>query len=474
MRNSKLFIAAMCGLMLFFMLFISLGMKSATSTYSAVTPSCECTTFDTLYFQGDVPHDSGQIPNQAFANCFAWKEFVALNWPTDGSANFGDPKSTSKVAWETYMTKEVLMPADGKAPPAWNTTHPLLNKNNSDKRVLMHASKFTKFNDTIVVSETGQAAPQNNPNWLGAHNNTNLWYEVLVNKDEYDYITDPKHQFYNADKQLSWTKAGNPIHLPKGDKSTTTIGAMEIKAAWMELSASPTINVSRYKISEAIVIDPTTGKQRDAKVALIGMHIIHKTVSQPTWIWSTFEHVDNAPNAGINPTSGHYNLYNTNCTDKTMQIPAAYSETKKDTTVIISCKNANVSPPYYLGLNGPKPTQLQVTRSTPLDNASVQVNTTIQTAIKKYYPNSVFQYYQLVDVIWSSNPVQDTNQPAKAPLTLNSLNPNNNVANSSMETYAQSTKCTDCHQYGSIAGKSNNASDFSFVLSAASSATNTK
>ncbi|WP_156133257.1 cytochrome c family protein [Lacinutrix sp. Hel_I_90] len=470
MKNLKLVVTVMGVLILSFVLFVSLGMTSATTTYVAATPSCECTTFDTLYFQGDVPHDSGQIPNQAYANCFAWKEFVALNWPTDGSSNFGDPKNTNKVAWETYMTKEVLMPANGQAPPAWNTTHPLLTKKNSHKRVLMHVSKFTAFNDTIVVTETGQAAPSGSPNWLGTHNNTNLWYEVLVNKDEYDYITDPKHQFYNADKQLSWTTSGNAIHLPKGSNTNTTIGAMEIKAAWMELSSPPTVDVTRYKISEAVIIDPNTGKQRAAKVALIGLHIIHKTESQPTWIWSTFEHVDNAPDNGANPSGGHYNLYNVNCKDKTMEIPAAYSATKKDTTVTISCKDANVSPPYYLGLNGPKPTQLQVTRTTPLDDSSVQVNNTIQTAIKKYYPESVFQYYELVDVIWSSNPVQDTNQPAKVPLSLNSLNPNNNVANSAMETYAQQTKCTDCHQFGSIAGKSNFASDFSFVLSAASAA----
>lgn len=432
------------------------------------TKSCVCTTFDTIYFQAKVPRDEF-INNQTVANCFAWKEFIALNWPADGSDNFGTPNDKSPVAWETYMTKEVLMPANGQAPPAWGSTHNLLNASTKHKRVLKHASKFTNFMDTITVVETGQAAPQSGPSWLGAHNNTNLWYEVLVNKDEYDYITDPAHQFYNADKQLQWAQKGNPIHLPKGSLNSDVVGAMEIKAAWMEVLATTAIDKGRYKMAEATIIDPINGQQRDAEVALIGLHIIHKTELQPTWIWATFEHVDNVPD-NLKSVSGTYNLFNTVCTDRIIQVPAAYSPTKRDTTVTIKCDKYNVSPPYKLGLGGPAPAQLQVTRETPIDPNSADVNTTVQKAIAKQYPNSVFQYYQLVDVIWSSNPTQDKDQPKTGKLTLTGMNPSNYVANTSMETYLQQSKCIDCHQFGTIAGKSNFNSDFSFVLEAASSA----
>lgn len=471
MKKSNFFLVGI--VLMSVILFASFGSKKTTSEYVGYNlnspNSCVCTTFDTIYFEGNVPHDSGVLLNQTNANCFAWKEFIALNWSADPSVSFGEPTYNNLVAWETYMTKEVLLPSNGQAPPPWGSKNAILNKSNSHKRVLMHNSKFTNFNDTITITETGQAAPSNAPNWLGAHNNTNLWYEILVNKDEYDYITDPKHQFYNADKQLSWTDSGNEIHLPHGNNANDTIGAMEIKAAWMELSDPPTVDINRYKISEAILIDPITGVQRTTNVALIGLHIIHKTISQPTWIWATFEHVDNAPLSTDTPTSGSYNLYNVSCTNKTMTIPAAYSETKTDTTVTINCNDVNVSPPYYLGLNGPEPTQVQVKRETPLDPQSVSVNTIVQTAIQKYYPNSVFQYYELVDVIWSSNPTYDQNQPAIVPLKLTSMNPNNNVANSSMETFAQASQCIDCHKFASIAGKSKNASDFSFVLSSATS-----
>jgi hypothetical protein len=435
--------------------------------YVATGFSCECAPFYDVNFNGDIPHDSGSIPSQKQANCFAWQEFIALNWPADGPSNFGAAGINNPVVWETYLTKEMMLPANGQSPPPWGAAHPKLNNDNKQKRVLMHASKFTTFNDTIQVSETGQAAPESGPNWLGASNNTNLWYEVLVNKDEYDYITNSKHQFYNADKQLSWVKAGNRIQFPKGSNSNDTIGAMEIKAAWMEILPTTSLDKARYKMTEAVIIDPITGAARDTQVGLIGMHIIHKMESQPTWLWATFEHVDNAPIFGITP-SGIYNLYNASCQDKTIQIAAAYSKTGKDETVTISCDATNVSPPYYLKKGGPKPMALQVKNETPLSQNSKDINLTIQQAIKKYYPSSVFQYYQLVDVIWSSGPTLDSNQPTKTPLHLKSMNPSNSVANNSMETYALNTKCTDCHQYGAIAGNSGYASDFSFVLSSAS------
>ena len=328
-KIKNILIIAVLGVLV--MLYSFTANTNNTSSYVASDKSCDCTTLYTIDFNDEVPEDA-YLYNQDFANCFAWNEFIAVNWPADGSNDFGNPNSKGLVAWENYMTKEVLMPANGEAPPAWGTKSAMLTKSDAHKRVLMHASKFTSFNDTITISETGQAAPSNAPNWLGASNGTNLWYEVLVNKDEYDYITDPAHQFYNADKQLSWVESGNMITLPQGDSETGTVGAMELKAAWMELLPNTTIDKSRYKISEAVLVDPVSGATKNAEVALIGLHIIHKTKLQPTWVWATFEHVDNAPTANTTP-NGFYNLFNTECSDKNMTIPAAYSATGKEENV---------------------------------------------------------------------------------------------------------------------------------------------
>ncbi|WP_434424516.1 hypothetical protein [Nannocystis pusilla] len=75
------------------------------------------------------------------------------------------------------------------------------------------------------------------------------------------------------------------------------VGALELKAAWMEVPNPDDAQWNRYKLAQAVVVDPATQKCQALTVALVGLHIIHKTQAQPTWVWATFEHVDNAPDA---------------------------------------------------------------------------------------------------------------------------------------------------------------------------------
>ncbi len=93
-------------------------------------------------------------------------------------------------------------------------------------------------------------------------------------------------------------------------------------------------------------------------------------------------------------------------------------------------------------------------------------------------PDSVWRYYQLVNVLWASDPLpesQSTPPGKQAPLqtyTMRSSGPDTPVANTTMETYAQTSNCTDCHRQATIAsgvdgGSSSLASDFSFLFSSA-------
>jgi len=84
-------------------------------------------------------------------------------------------------------------------------------------------------------------------------------------------------------------------------------GAIELKAAWMEVNDLQNPKWKRYKLSTATVLDPTTGKLRNTTVALVGLHVLHKTAKQPTWVWATFEHIDNVPDSGSTAT-GQYNF----------------------------------------------------------------------------------------------------------------------------------------------------------------------
>lgn len=432
-------------------------------------------------FGPNVPGDAPITSDQLDADCFAWWEFITLNWPTKQGAGFGDPGDQDPIQWQTYMVSSLLFQPGAKQPPPWGT-QPAIPANCQSQANLaaedgVHRHLFSatgKFTTSFAEEfdfpdSIDEAAPTNAPNWLGAQNSTNVWYEIRVNQDEFDYVVDPEHQFYNADKQAAWTAANKAINLPKGSANGKT-GAIELKAAWMEVPDPQDAKWQRYKLSSAVVVDPNTNSCRTTTVALVGLHIIHKTETQPTWFWATFEHVDNVP--GPN-SQGPYNFNNPNCKPQQVDVPQDCLPKGSTSPVTVTC-TSNTSPPYYLCQGGPGPVPIQVTRVVPIDDNAQQANTTAQAAIKQNYPNSVWQYYQLINVIWSTNPSQDSETPVKVPKPLRSMQPTQKVANTTLETYAQNLTCTDCHQYATIAPTKSDpqpqwSSDFSFLLGSASS-----
>ena len=437
--------------------------------------SCECKlpkAIDgiTVKFNSTVPGDINNF-TQANANCFAWQQFIALNWPKGPNTNFGDPGDLKLVQWETYMPKDVLFQPNAAPPPPWGTTliadhhtelmkKSRINLNPKDSKLLFHPSKFGKSN-AITGLDIHQAAPQKGPNWLGAQNNTNVWYEIMINEDHYNFINN--NGYYDAAVQHDSVNLGVPINFPKGSVNGP-VGAIELKAAWMEIDDPSNNKWSRYKLSNAAVQDPTSGQLRKTIVALVGFHILHKTENQPTWVWSTFEQIDNVP-GNSSPPDG-YNFHNNNCTNRTVNLADGSS-------VEVVC-NENQSPPYSLTQAPPVPTQ--ISRHNPIDATAVTINKLIQENIKKFYPNSVWQYYQLVDVIWSAQIQPDPSQPIPSPRNINvsaMTSGANVVANTTLESYAQTTTCFQCHKYSTIApfppdaANNNVFGDFSFVIGAA-------
>lgn len=445
-------------------------------------PPCACSPFVTVVFGPTVPSDA-TMSSQSDANCFAWAEFVALNWPVDQSAGFGDPGDVAPVQWQTFMPLQLLFPPGGTEPPAWGALPPVpancqkqLNASAAGREflashmrpmLLSAASKFSiNASPSSFPSISGQAAPLNQPNWLGAQNGTNVWYEVRINKDEYQYIVD--NGLYNANNQATWIAQNKPIVLPKGKKGGI-VGSIELKAAWMEVPDPADKRWNRYKISRGIVIDPSTNVCRVVTLALVGLHIIHKTSNQPQWVWATFEHVDNVPS----PTNanGPFSFSSGNCQPRSLVVPKNCLPKGTNSPVTVGC-TPNVAPPYYLCAGSPGPVPIQVSRVTPLDNDAQQTNQTLQRAIAAAYPNSIWQYYQLINVVWSTSKPPDPTVPPTVPLNPTGLLPPIPVANTTLETYVQAKSCTDCHRSATIAKTAGNpnpswASDFSFAFGTA-------
>ncbi|KAA2243111.1 cytochrome c family protein [Chitinophaga agrisoli] len=474
MRKRKAWLLGTLMALLVYLASASLQMPGKANAKTS-EDSCKCG-FLNIRFDSIVPGDSPFFINQENADCFGWWEFVTLNWPTVPGAGFGDPGDMSPVAWETYIGSQEMYPPNGAPPPPWGSAFQLPSGArdllHTDKRMASTTKLLTvtnKLDDVPVFGpqNTGQAFPFSGPAWLGAQNNTNVWYEIKLNQDIYNFVVSNK--YYDANYQYAAVQKGIPIVFPMGSYPGPT-GAIELKAAWMEVPDPSNEKWKRYKLSQSVVRDAVTGKYRYTVVALVGLHIIHKTKQQRTWVWATFEHIDNVP--GDKNSNGDYSFYNDNCQPRTFPVSGCALDSPSPVTVTCA---ANMPPPYYLCKGGPGPVPIQVTRQTPIDQQAQQVNAVLQAFIAKNYPSSVWQYYQLVNVIWSTNAAQNPQKPDTVPIRLQSMLPSSiKVANVTMETYAQTMSCTDCHQYGTIAPTAqdtapNWAADFSFAIGLAQS-----
>lgn len=453
----------------------------------------------------NVPQMNAVIPNdtvisdQPTMNCFAWQEFIALNWaaasgqrgvadPNVTAQQFGTPNASAPTVWETYKSNtEVFLPGGAK-PKSWNVPAPTSSCTTSNKavkallrkpgaRVLSMASAFGDFN----LDESNQASGQ----WLADQNGNLIYYEIKLNQDEFNAIVN--NGFYNANVQTQTASTGvNPtpggayqVKLPAGcnagscpNNGQAIVGAIELKAAWRILT-DPSQN-ARYLTSQAVLMQPT-GACSVATVGLVGLHIVHKTVTQPQFIWATFEHIDNVPPAAPatfnNPACQCQTAIPNTCTSGTAQ---QYQNCTSTQTTGQAC-TPNTPPPYNNPSANCKSYPIQVTRSRPLSNNSsdpvVATNTAAQQLIISANSQSVFQYYQLVDVLWSGSTQDSYNnlpkQPGpQVPLSMSGATPDPSalpVANTTMETYVQSQTCLSCHIYASVPG-SNYASDFSFIM----------
>jgi hypothetical protein len=469
------------------------------------TPQWPCI-FGQPAVNSTIPNDA-LLLDQPTLNCFAWQEFIGLNWsaaagqrgvpdPNASPANFGNPNETAPTVWETYKENtEVFLPG-GIKPEPWNEPPPAPRCVTSALgvrellarpavRVLSALSAFGDF----ILDETKQASGQ----WLADQAGNLIYYEIKVNRDEFDSIV--ANGFYNGTIQRQTAATGaNPtaggqyqIKLPSGcnvgscpNQGLAQTGAIEIKAAWRILTDLS--QNSRYLTTQAVLVDQA-GACTTATMGLVGLHIIHKTVSQPQFIWATFEQVDNVPPEA----SSTFN--DPGCQCETV-VPEAcggsattFQNCASGQTLGQAC-SMNIPPPNYPPSATCPAYPIQVTRKRPISNNSadpvVATNLAAQAMLTASNPRTVFQYYQLVDVLWSTSPQNNyTNQPNQpgpvAPLSMSGAAPNASslpVANTTMETYVQGLTCLSCHVSATVPAGSY-ASDFSFILGDAKSPTET-
>ena len=393
-----------------------------------------------------VPKDFA-LTRQADANCFAWQQFLALNWaaatgqrgqpdtsvPASAFGTAGDERAT---VWETYKESDEVFLANAQNPGPWNSWP----GGAPSVKVLGGMKSEIAPEPTLDLSNIGQAS-QGSP-WLTAQSGILTLYERRMNEDEYNYIV--QNQLYNADVQQKFVVSPG-ISLPDGTSGSAAYGptgAIETKAAWLELPNAA--DWPRYKISKAVVSYPGQ-KPRTVVVGLVGLHIIHKTALGQQFIWATFEHRQNVPNksqVAAGTLKPPYTYYNPSCNPATDHYKCT----------------VNANPATYNGGKNPLNAPIQAVRDIDIptrpNNDVVGLNEYVwNQVIAPQNPNSVFLNYELVNTLWSNQ--NTTIAPgSRTPLPTPQLSPGPSqepVANTTMETYVQSLTCLDCHASAPIA-----------------------
>lgn len=422
-----------------------------------------------------LPADA-QMPRQDDMNCFAWQQFIALNWKAssthNGQPDTGAPASqlgapsasgaSPPKVWETYaLSSDVFRAA--AAPPLPFSQAP------KQRQLRATARQIEPLKNGIGAVEFASIYQAFSHSWITAQNGRPTYYEVRLNSDEYDYIV--ANRLYDARAQWQFVQNGTGIHLPDGSDGKG-VGAIEIKAAWLPLTDASLYK--RFVTAQANIVDPATGNSTQGVVGLVGLHIIHKTRNAQQFVWATFEQIDNAPALG-DIGAGPYTYYNPQCQ------PASDR---------YQC-NVNTKPPSCSGSACDYAAPTQIVRQQPLLPNTGALNHYAQSLIRSSNADSVLQYYQLVSVMWPSSSTAIDGAPL-TPLTGGNPQPptgTGGLANTTLETYFQDTQsyspnnpplsqpsCLACHTVATISsqavpagwtGKTNYASDYSFLFGSA-------
>jgi len=304
--------------------FITYNFKHSSKVSSSIVispnPPADVTSITTPYPTGVTLTDLAT---------FAWQEFIAYNYPADPAvrgqyevgSSFG---GSGPRVWETFWHRNEIFP--------YNESPAMLSGSSLDPS-RSPKYQYDPAGFTFNGSYGGTGAIPDSTLWnnlseideLGVDqmfsdnkvdNEHRILYEAKMNRAGTNYILGK--ELYKADTRSTYkTASSDPVNLtaygskcnittqnivclPCGSGESNTIGNVEIKAAWKLLTDDD--DPSKYYTNEVIHYlaegDPIVKNWYVDVYALIGLHIISKTENFPSFVYATFEHIDNE-NAGI-------------------------------------------------------------------------------------------------------------------------------------------------------------------------------
>ncbi|GEP44073.1 hypothetical protein [Brevifollis gellanilyticus] len=351
--------------------------------------------------------DSNIPPAQRLFDVFSWQTFIALNWPAkpDGSPNndLTLADSTTPRVWESFVDAGLVYRKDGAAPPDWKSAVSESQKKTfwmSGMSIGTPADKKKAGDGDYVLPVIGGASGSLQAFTGPMVDQQGKWvrYQAAMNDVEFNYLVENK--LYNLEGQIAYT-AKNQINFPS-NKGTTKRGAMEIKMSWKQMSDQD--DPARFLVRKARVI-PLTGEPYTADFGLVGMHITAKTESSPTWIWATFEQVDNTNSDDLQKDSKGRPIKPTffNTTNPTIPINTLPPKNAAPVAQFNPATGKNDGPSVFTSWDESLTTNpTQATMVLPVPKATAALNAQVQAALKSL--GSVFQYYELIGTQWPVAP----------------------------------------------------------------------
>ena len=288
----------------------------------------------TSEFPSDIQGGANNA-NLREAALFAWQEFIALSWTAepgvrdtpDNNELFGDIKPDRPLVWETYRHKVEIYPGIGDNPPGFvNSAAQSYGYDSLPPQYI--------YGDGEVEPCTGQV-PIQNPSLVNLDEITQIGLDYMfagaappesdinmdpqlirflakANRVHYEYVVEPVNSFWKhspaylqaVNNFLTILTDTEGFKLP-GPVISFPEGIVEIKAAFRNLTnqerSSGRFYTTIVRYYEQDDEDPDSACYREAVWGLVGLHIIHKTPTAPSFIYATFEQADNLLDPSGNP-----------------------------------------------------------------------------------------------------------------------------------------------------------------------------
>ena len=379
---------------------------------------------------------------------YSWLTFIAMNSPADGKVIGQGPRpgGDARTKWEDVQNFRPLadvMLGNGDK-PVWGT------------RNVPDACKSLDGPDKIIfqLGEEAFNQPFKTGPLIDQDGNYAL-FDILMNKPMFDYIVD--NGLYSKQGQEAF---GQTVEFPTGSNpgagTPGRMGAIMLKVSYRILDPVKNANlISQFHTVDALIYfpgPPATMQPKacvEKKLGLVGFHVGHKTNFAPQWVWTSFEHVTNAPdvtevaNGNLLP---RYNFFSAAC--KT------------------ACPAKNDTPPQPwdpdTSLKFKANYKSQVVREKMIPGFVQQEVTDLNKPFRATLKGTVWENYMLLATQWPSDHASKTD-PLGAPAPTY-------LANTTLETYSQgrvplaSSSCMACHGNATTHHVPATASDFTFIL----------